>query len=114
MRLFLASFCLGCPCLESRVIGDSVKPVADGVSTGQRMRLTNQDKERGLKRIFRVVCMSKHATANAEDHRPMPPDQCLEGPVVFLTQKTRKQEAVGLVIPERMSANALNNVADSR
>jgi hypothetical protein len=52
--------------------GHAVEPVGDRLPRHVR-RLADEDEERGLKRIFRVMVVVEEATANAPHHRGVPP-----------------------------------------
>ena len=57
---------------------DAVEPVAQQVAAAESRRFANQDQESGLKGVVHVVGVAKQLPAHAQNHRPMPRDQCLE------------------------------------
>src|SRR5947209_20609265 len=50
----------------------------------------------GLKRVLGVVDVPQRAQANSQHHRPMPPQQGLEGRLVVLAHECAEQGTVGL------------------
>jgi hypothetical protein len=48
-----------------------------------------------LKCILSVVRIAKDAAANTEDHRPVPYQECLEGPTIAAADKLIEQLGVG-------------------
>jgi hypothetical protein len=89
--------------LQSRALGDAtrhaVKPSRECVAVADRMGTPGQDEKGRLKRILGQVVVAKQATANAEDHRPVPFDQRGErefGDVVGSRQKGLEQPTVSL------------------
>ena len=56
-----------------------MEPGAERVPHPEAAGLLDQDQERGLEGILRVVRVGEHAPADAQDHRPVPLDQDREG-----------------------------------
>jgi hypothetical protein len=65
-------------------MGNTIKPIADRARRVKRGSLANEDQEGHLKGILCIVGIREQPAANAEDHRPMPADQNLEGRFIAL------------------------------
>ena len=59
--------------------GDTVQPRAQGIAHPERSALADQDQERRLEGVHRLVVIAENAASGAENHRPMPLDQDREG-----------------------------------
>ncbi len=57
---------------------DSVKPAPDRILLADRPGPARQDQERRLERVVHVGGIVQDATADAQDHRPVPLDQDLK------------------------------------
>ena len=62
-----------------RAVGHLVEPVPQHLAIADRPGLADEQEERGLEGVLRVLRLVEHVPADAEDHRPMPPDEHLEG-----------------------------------
>ena len=62
--------------------GDPVEPRAERVALADRPGLADQDEERRLEGVLRVVRVAQHAAADPQDHRPVPAQDSLEGRLV--------------------------------
>ena len=58
--------------------GDPVQPRPQRAGLADRPRPADQDEERGLERVLRVLRVAGDAPADAEHERPVPPDQFRE------------------------------------
>src|SRR5262249_8144328 len=70
------------PRLQGGAEGDAVQPAAEQLAPPDGPRLAGQDEEGGLEGVLRVGSVGEHAAAGGEDHRPGPPDQGRERPLV--------------------------------
>ena len=57
--------------------------------------LVDQDQERGLEHVVGIGPGAEQAAADAEDHRPVPAQQLLEGGLVAARGKAIEEVAVG-------------------
>ena len=69
----------------------AVQPGPDRIARAQGARAADQHQERGLKRIIDVGFRCEHPAASAQDHRPVPRDERLEGELITLLQVSRQE-----------------------
>ena len=74
---------------------DLVQPAPQGVSSPDRAALLDQDQEGRLEGVLGIVRVAQDPPADAQDHRPVPPHQRLEGPGVALGEETLEELRVG-------------------
>ena len=67
--------------------GHAVQPRTDGVRRAQGPRLAEEDEECRLEGVVHVGRMHQHPPASAQDHRPQPGDERLEGELVAPDRK---------------------------
>ena len=60
----------------------------------QRGCLAHQHEEGGLETIFCISIVAENTPANAQDHRPMPLHQSLEGIIVSLAKEKLQQFSI--------------------
>jgi hypothetical protein len=77
--------------LDRDPVGDPVQPAPQGVSLPDRAGLFHQDQERGLERVLGVVRFTQDPPADAQDHRPVPRHQRLDGPGIPLAEEPLKE-----------------------
>src|SRR5262249_43902161 len=54
-----------------------------------------QDEERGLEGVLGVMHIAKHAAANAQNHRAVPPQQGLEGSGIPVADEVLQELPIG-------------------
>ena len=59
-----------------------IQPRRNRYSLPNSAGLAHEQEKRRLKRIFHVVRIVQHSPADAENHRPVPPQEYLEGRLV--------------------------------
>ncbi len=99
-RFLHSSFGGSFPSLQSRPVGNAIKPIADRARRVKSGSLANQDQKSDLKSILGIVRIVQEAAANAEDHRPMPANQRLEGRLIALVNVALEQ--IGVRYPRRI------------
>jgi hypothetical protein len=75
--------------------GDAVQPARDRAPLADRPRPAGQDQERRLEGVVRRVGVAQDAAADAQDHRPVPAQQGLEGRLVDVARVPVQQLGVG-------------------
>jgi DNA-directed RNA polymerase subunit RPC12/RpoP len=83
------------PRLQGRPVRHAVQKAADRLALGDRVCLADEDEEGRLKGVLGVRRVFQDAPADAQDHRPVPADQRLEGVLVALGEEARQQQRVG-------------------
>ncbi len=73
---------------------DAIKPVGEHRRGSDRSRLAGEDEERGLEGVLGIVVVAEDAPADAQDHRPMPPDDRLERRLIATCDEPFEQIAV--------------------
>ena len=81
--------------LERDPPGHAMQPAADGALDPDRPGLARQQEESGLEGVVGVVGVVEDAAADAQDHRPMPTDQGLEGQLVAVGDVPFQEPGVG-------------------
>jgi hypothetical protein len=82
------------PCPQGDALGYPVKPAGQGAALADRGRLAHQHEERGLKGIFGRVGILKQASADTQDHGPMPLHENRKGGFLSPRQEAFEQLAV--------------------
>ena len=72
-----------------------MQPAADGAVDPDRGGLAPQQEEGGLEGVVGVVGVVEHASADAQDHRPVPADQGLEGQLVAVGDVSFQEPRIG-------------------
>src|SRR5262249_50412717 len=72
-------------------MGHAVEPVPDLFSRPDTRRLAHQNQKGGLKRVFGILGMADHASADSPDHRGMTPDQGSKSRLVALANEAVEQ-----------------------
>ena len=80
--------------LQCCTAGYFMQPVAHQPTPAQRGRPAYQHKKNCLKAIFRISLVVENAPANSQNHRPVPPNQCLEGIVVSPADEKPQQFSI--------------------
>ena len=75
--------------------GDAVEPGSQYVALADRPGLLDQDQEGGLKGVGDVVRVIQDAPADAQDHRPMPMEDRLEGRLVAMGEESLQELSLG-------------------
>src|SRR5262249_31298983 len=70
------------PALERDAVRDLIEPTRNRGTVGDRGGLAREDEEGGLKGVLGIVAVPQDAPADAEDERPVPAHQSLEGGLV--------------------------------
>ena len=81
--------------LQGRLAGRSIEPVTHHAARPNGGRLAHQHKKGGLETVFHVGLVVQDTPANAQDHRPVPPNQGFKGVIVPLADKKLKQLGIG-------------------
>jgi hypothetical protein len=72
----------------------AVKPVGNKFPVSDGVALAGQDEECGLERILGVVMIPEHPATNAPNHRPMAPDQGLEGRLLPMGSESLQESPI--------------------
>jgi hypothetical protein len=75
----------------------NVSPAAscDHLARADGSRLADQNEERALKSVLRIVHIADQATANAENHGSMPADQHLKARLITASDEAVQQLPIG-------------------
>ena len=86
----------------SHAPGDLVEPRPERTGDLQGAGFADQDQERGLERIVRVVCLAEELPTDPPDHRAVAIEQRAEGKIPGTIPTTDKQfQELGIRIPHR-------------
>ena len=72
-----------------------MQPAPERALHPYRSGLAGQEQERGLEGVVGIVGIIQHAATDTQDHRAMPPDECLEGQFVAMEDVSFQQPGVG-------------------
>jgi len=70
---------------------DPVQPARQGISSPDFAARLDQDQEGRLEGVLSIVWIAQYPPADAQDHRPVPTHQRLEGPGVPLGEETLEE-----------------------
>src|SRR5262249_22190230 len=77
----------------------SVERAGQGLALADRAGLPGQEEEGGLEGVLGILLLAQGAAADAQHHRPVPPQQRLERRLVVPGQEGVEQVTVGLLDP---------------
>ena len=80
---------------ETDPSGDAVKPAGERLASANRMGVSDQGQKGGLKGVVGIAAATENPAAHAEDHRPVPPDENLEGGRIVMLGKAAEQFVIG-------------------
>src|SRR5262249_49305293 len=80
--------------LERDPVGDAVQPARQRVVLAERVQALDEQEERGLEGVLRVLPLRQYPPADAVDHRPVPPQQGREYRFVPLPQTAFHEVAI--------------------
>src|SRR5450759_1054406 len=75
-------------------MGNSIKPVDQQFSFADIGCFAEKDEKGGLESIFGIVAVVENPATDAQDHRPMTPDQRFERSIFLANQKGFEQLCV--------------------
>src|SRR5207245_2118492 len=87
------------PRLERRAVCHPVQPVGDHLFWDDGGSLADEDEEGRLESIFGVVMITEDTTADAPDHRPMPPHQGCKSRFLTAVEVVLQQLPIGPLRP---------------
>ncbi len=78
-ELVCAPACGGCPRLAGNAKRDAGQPACNRLAPADRTRPPGQNQESRLGSVFGVFFTAQDLATKAQDHRPVPVDECCEG-----------------------------------
>jgi hypothetical protein len=79
---------------QGQAVGHAVKPAGQRLPPADGPRLAGQQQEGGLVHVLGVVLVVQQAPRDAEHHRPVPPQEGVEGRLFAPAHEPRQQFAV--------------------
>ena len=95
----------GGACAECGLVGNAMEPRSERLFHPEPACFFHKDKERGLKRILRIVLIDENVPADSQDHRPVPLDERGE-------RQFRGLAAIGHESFEKLAVRQIMNCAD--
>ena len=91
-----------------KATGHAVKPAGHRLLFPDRVRLDNQQQERGLEDVLRIPRIREQPPTEAQDHRTVPLHQGLKGGLIPLAAEALQQFAVVQVGSGMVRENSAN------
>jgi hypothetical protein len=75
-------------------MGYTIQPIAQQFALSDGSSLADQNQENGLESILDIVRVAEHATAHAQNHRPMSMHESLESGFIPAGEETLQKLSV--------------------
>jgi hypothetical protein len=86
--------------------GDPVQPSGHRILPAHGFRLAGQQQEGRLECVFRVLSLSQHPPAHAEDEVAVPSDQLRKRVLIAVVSEAIQQVAIGRLLGGRLGQTA--------